>query len=341
VQALLVDFNALVKKGDVIARIDPQLFEATRQMSRANVFSAEGGLDRSKAQAAQAQLELARVQKLFGQALVSQAEVDTAASAKDAALGQVKQSEGALAQARAALSQAELNLALTTIHSPIDGVVISRNVDVGQTVAASLSAPTLFVIAEDLRTMQVDTSVSEGDVGKLSNGLEASFTVDAWPRERFKGVVRQIRNAPQTVQNVVTYDAVLDVDNAGLKLRPGMTANVTFVHAEKDGVVRVPNAALRFRPPPGLNKSGGAAPSAEQGRLAVPAADGRPLWVLGDDGAPRPVRVKTGLSDGTLTEVLEGLKPGDTIVTEAISLDPAPAAAPGQMGGSGGLRRAF
>jgi HlyD family secretion protein len=164
--------------------------------------------------------------------------------------GQAAAARGALAQAKAQLSQAKVNLDMTRIVSPTDGTVISRSVDVGQTVAASLSAPTLFTIAQDLRKMQVDTSVAEADVGKLSAGMPATFTVDAFPGERFKGKVRQIRNAPQTVQNVVTYDAVIDVDNADLKLRPGMTANITFVSAEKDDVLRVPNAATRYRPTP-------------------------------------------------------------------------------------------
>jgi HlyD family secretion protein len=164
--------------------------------------------------------------------------------------GQAAAARGALAQAKAQLAQAKVNLDMTRIVSPTDGTVISHSVDVGQTVAASLSAPTLFTIAQDLRKMQVDTSVAEADVGKLSAGMPATFTVDAFPGERFKGKVRQIRNAPQTVQNVVTYDAVIDVDNADLKLRPGMTANITFVSAEKDDVLRVPNAATRYKPTP-------------------------------------------------------------------------------------------
>jgi HlyD family secretion protein len=168
--------------------------------------------------------------------LIAQAEVDTAQTNADAATAQVEVAKGSVEQARAALHQAQINLAYTSIVSPTNGVVISRNVDVGQTVAASLQAPTLFLIAEDLARMQVDTSVAEADVGKLRAGMTATFTVDAYPSERFTGTIRQIRNAPQTVQNVVTYDAVIDVDNAELKLKPGMTANVTFIYAEKDSV---------------------------------------------------------------------------------------------------------
>ncbi len=233
-----------------------------------------------------------------------------------------------------------MNLAYTTIVSPIDGVVISRNVDVGQTVAASLQAPTLFVIAEDLAKMQVDTSVAEADVGKLKAGMPASFTVDAYPGERFSGKVRQIRNAPQTVQNVVTYDAVIDVDNPELKLKPGMTANVTFVYAEKDDVIKVPNAALRFRAPPSLLAEGQGGPTGPRpggearapagpgggGGLRAGAAGGRPgeaadrrtVWTLVGD-KPVPRKVKTGISDGTFTEVVEGdLKAGDVVITDAL-----------------------
>jgi HlyD family secretion protein len=246
-----------------------------------------------------------------------------------------------------------VNLALTSIVSPTDGVVISRNVDVGQTVAASLSAPIIFVIAEDLRKMQVDTSVAEADVGKLTAGMDATFMVDAFPGERFKGKVRQIRNAAQTVQNVVTYDAVIDVDNLDLKLRPGMTANVNFIFDNREDVLRVPNAALRFRPSPELQaafkleagKRGRSAEEASVNREAVsapasragerpsgrqrPGAGGsasgtideapnqKSVWVL-RDGAPQQTRIKTSTSDGTKTEVLEGpLAEGDLVITDA------------------------
>jgi HlyD family secretion protein len=202
-------------------------------------------------------------------------------------------------QARAALHQAQINLAYTTIISPINGVVISRSVDVGQTVAASLQAPTLFTIAEDLQKMQVDTSVAEADVGKLSAGMQATFTVDAYPTERFSGKVRQIRNAPQTVQNVVTYDAVIDVDNQNMKLKPGMTATVSFVYAEKEDVLKVANAALRFRPPASAIPDGGV-PSRRQ-----MAPDRRVVWLL-RDGQAQPVPIRIGVTDGTVTEVVEG-----------------------------------
>jgi HlyD family secretion protein len=295
--ALYVDFNSPVKKGEVIARIDPQFFEAEIQQARANLSAAQGNLTKSRAQAKDSQLQYQRAESLAKQNLVAQADLDTAKATSDAAAATVTASEGAVEQARAALHQAEINLAYTTIVSPTDGMVISRNVDVGQTVAASLQAPTLFTIAEDLRKMQVDSSVAEADVGKLRPGMEASFFVDAYPSERFTGVVRQIRNAPQTIQNVVTYDAVLDVSNPDLKLKPGMTANITFITSERGDVLRVPNAALRFRPPPEMlarlkaggagGASGGSDASAQTGATRRGEGGQQGTGEGGAGGAPR------------------------------------------------------
>jgi HlyD family secretion protein len=252
IQKLFVDWNSPVKKGQLIAKIDPQLFEAAYQQAQANYEAAQGNLIKAEAQEQDAGRQFGREKGLLDRKLVAQADYDTSQANVEVMKGQSAAARGALAQAKAQLSQAKVNLDMTRIVSPTDGTVISRSVDVGQTVAASLSAPTLFTIAQDLRKMQVDTSVAEADVGKLSAGMPASFTVDAFPGERFKGSVRQIRNAPQTVQNVVTYDAVIDVDNGDLKLRPGMTANITFVSAEKDDVLRVPNAATRYKPTPDI-----------------------------------------------------------------------------------------
>ncbi len=291
VQQLLVDYNSPVKKGQVLARIDPQLFDAALAQAKANVQAAQGGITKAKAQAADALRIANRAKTLSEQHILSQSEVDTAQTNLDAADAQVVVAEAALAQAQASYQLAEVNLAYTTISSPIDGIVISRSVDVGQTVAASLQAPTLFSLAEDMGKMQVDTNVAEADVGKLRPEMPATFTVDAYPTERFRGSVRQIRNAPQVVQSVVTYDAVIDVANPELKLKPGMTANVTFTWADKEDALKVPNAALRFRPPAppvdpaakpptaGANPStpSAAAPATEVKTAAVPAA-----------GAPAP-----------------------------------------------------
>jgi HlyD family secretion protein len=327
VAALYADFNSPVRKGQLIAKIDPDLFQAAAEQARANLFAAEGNLAKSAAQAVDARRQAERARTLAERKLIAQADEETALATADAADAQVKASQGSVEQARAGLHQAQVNLAYTNILSPTRGTVISRNVDVGQTVAASLQAPTLFVIAEDLAKMQVDTSVAEADVGRLSAGMAATFSVDAYPSETFHGVVRQIRNAPQTVQNVVTYDAVIDVDNPDLRLKPGMTANVTFVYAEKDEVLRLPNAALRFRPPQGMAEaaSGGrpVGPGAAGGRAAGPrparaeARDGRTIWVLRGE-KPSSLRIRVGISDGSLTEVVEGdLKEGDRVVTDA------------------------
>ncbi len=326
IAALYADFNSPVKKGQLIAKIDPALFQAAVEQARANLVAAQGNLAKSKAQAVDAERQYVRNKALAERKLIAVADLDTAQSNSDAAQAQVDASAGAVGQARAALHQAEVNLAYTDILSPTNGVVISRNVDVGQTVAASLQAPTVFVIAEDLAKMQVDTSVAEADVGRLRPSMTATFTVDAYPSEAFQGTVRQIRNAPQTVQNVVTYDAVIDVGNPDLKLKPGMTANVTFVYAQKDDVVRVPNATLRFRPPPDLaafsNAAGrpGGRGNADGGApvpKAVETPDQRTVWVMRQD-KPARERIKIGISDGAFTEVVEGgLEPGDAVVTDA------------------------
>jgi HlyD family secretion protein len=368
---LFADFNSKVKKGQVVAKIDPAIFEAQVASMRANRFAAEGALAQARAQAKLAQANLTRAQALRAEGLNSQADLDNAQAALEVALAQVEAQKGSLEQARAQQNQAEVNLAYTTIVSPIDGTVISRGVDVGQTVAASLQAPTLFTIAEDLHKMQVDTNVTEGDVGKLRDGMAATFLVDAYPNERFRGTIQMVRNAPQTVQNVVTYDAVIDVDNTDLKLKPGMTANVTIVFERREDVLRVPNAALRFRPPPALTSAyptavasaprwgggqGAPASSGSAGRRrnrpdggAGKPGDGKPgdgkpgaepdavpsrtLWVL-RDGKPVPIPVKVGLSDGTLTEILSGdVNDGDLAVVEAQTEDGAPVGTAKPQGG--------
>ncbi len=320
IAALHADYNSTVRKGQLIARIDPELFQAAVEQARANHLAAQGGSAKARAQALDAARQRARSKALLDSKLVAQADYDTAQASADAAEAQVQAAEGAAGQARAALHQAEVNLGYTRILSPTNGVVISRTVDVGQTVAAALQAPTLFTIAEDLAKMQVDTSVGEADVGRLRAGMPATFTVDAYPGEVFEGTVRQIRNSPQTVQSVVTYDAVVDVSNAELKLKPGMTASVTFVWARKGDVLRVPNAALRFRPPAGALQfaSGAEAGGTEQPGATSGASQGvRAVWALRDE-RPVRVRVRAGLSDGSVTELVEGdLRAGDRVVTDA------------------------
>ncbi len=324
---LFVDYNSPVKKGQVIARIDPQLFQAAVERARANLLAARASVQRAKVEAENARRQAERSRTLREQQFISQAELDTAEATAESARTQVTSAEATLAQAQAALNEVEVQLRYTTIVSPTDGIVISRSVDVGQTVAASLQAPTLFTIAEDLRKMQVNTSVAESDVGRLEAGMRASFTVDAWPGERFDGVIRQIRNAPQTVQNVVTYDAIIDVENPKLRLKPGMTATVTIVTMHREDALAVPNPALRFRPP--QPPEGDAAPGVGSGKERTEPGT-RTVFVL-RDGQPRPVRLKAGVTDGAFTEVVEGeLREGERVITSMLT-----GASSGGAGGGG------
>jgi HlyD family secretion protein len=348
IQKLFADFNSPVKKGEIVAKIDPQLFQAAVAQAHANYASAAAGVVKAEAQVRDAQLQYGRVKALFDQQLASGADLQSADTNLAVAKASVDVAKASLEQARASLNQAQVNLDYTTIYSPIDGVVISRSVDVGQTVAASLQAPTLFTIAEDLKKMQVNTNVAEGDVGRLKEGMKSYFTVDAFPGQRFYGTISTIRNAAQTVQNVVTYDAVIDVDNSDLRLRPGMTANVTVVYDEKNDVPAIPNAALRFRPPPevGGAASNGASASASaprpraSARAKDDASDGaRTVWLLRGDHAEQ-ASIHTGLSDGTYTQIVDGdVHDGDQVVTDAIVANKGSSgggAAPG-----GGMRRMF
>ena len=336
IEAWYADFNAPVKKGQLVAKIDPALFQAAVDQAKANLVAAQGNLAKSKATAADNELQYQRNVKLAARKLIAEADLDTSKATADAAKAQVDADAGSVEQAKAALHSAQVNLAYTDIISPTDGIVISRNIDVGQTVVSSMTASLLFLIAEDLSKMQVDTSVAESDVGKLRDGMKASFTVDAYPNERFEGKIRQVRNSPQTVQNVVTYDAVIDVSNPEFKLRPGMTANCTFVWAQRDDALRIPNAALRFRPPANLlarlnpgakNEQGARAAGAEAAQGGgAPAKGGaagavdptrKTVWVL-KDGKPVRLVIRTGVSDGSLTEVVEGaLSEGDEVITDA------------------------
>jgi HlyD family secretion protein len=345
---LNADFNSTVKKGQLIAKLDPQLFTASTEQARANHLSAKAGVARAEAQERDAELVQKRTKALHEQSLASAAELQTSETAVSVATAQTDVAKAALGQAAAALHQAQVNLSYTDIFSPIDGTVISRNVDVGQTVAASLQAPVLFTIAEDLRKMQVHTSVAEGDVGRLQPGMDASFSVDAFPGQRFRGKVGQIRNAAQTLQNVVTYDAVIDVDNSDLRLRPGMTATVTIVWSQKDDVVAISNAALRFKPPPEAASAMGApsaAPSARRGPRGAASAEpeSRTVWLL-RGGRPESVTLQTGLSDGTVSEIAQGdVKPGDEVIVEVLvsGKSASGGAGPAPTGGSPRLGRMF
>jgi HlyD family secretion protein len=322
VAELNADFNDVVKKGQLLARLDTQLFRAAVEQARASHAVAQSNVAKAEAQLAEAERQFARGQTLGQAQFLAQEAVDTAGAAADVARAALAGTRAQAQQAAASLHQAELNLAMTAIHSPIDGVVISRSVDVGQTVAASLQAPTVFTLAEDLRKMQVEAHVAEGDVAKLTPGMAVSFTVDAFPGRKFAGTLRQVRNAAQTVQSVVTYDAIVDVDNPQLQLRPGMTANVSFVVAEQNDVLRIPNAALRFRPSREALAKGLASRAPGP---TPPPADRKTLFVVdGKAGgsstagtALHPVRVRTGITDGSFTQLVEGeIGEGATLVTD-------------------------
>lgn len=312
VQTLLVDFGSTVKQGQVVATIDPSLFRAASDQAAANHRAAVASVAKGEAQVVNAEKQFARTAALQKEGLSTSAELETAEANLAVARADLNVTRANVNQTAAARAQAELNLTYTTIVSPIDGVVISRNVDVGQTVAAALQAPTLFTIAQDLTRMQVDTNVAEGDVGKIQAGMEATFTVDAYPKRVFKGHLRQVRDNALTLQNVVTYDAVVDVDNSERLLKPGMTANVSFMYASRDATVRIPNAALRFRP------DAPSVASLTHGRAlpALTVPDDRIVWRV-ESGNAVPLVVQAGITDGTYSELSSGaLKPGDALVVE-------------------------
>jgi len=300
IQTISCDYNTKVTKGQVCATIDPRPFQTVVDQNRANLQTAQAQLQKDEAGLAYAKLTSDRLSRLVKLDSASRDAADNARNAYDQALAQIALDKATIAQREAALQAAQVNLDYTKIISPVDGTVVSRNVTIGQTVAASFQTPTLFLIATDLTKMQVDTNVSESDIGNITAGDKAMFTVEAFPSERFTGEVTQVRQAPQTVQNVVTYDVVVGADNPDLKLKPGMTATMRVVTDERQNVPRVPDQALRFSPA-GL---GG-------GR----SSEGSRVWVL-RDGEAVAVPVQTGLDDDSNTEITAGaLKNGDKIIT--------------------------
>ncbi len=248
VDELYADFNSIVKKGQVIARLDPSILQTQMETARANLVNAQANLERQKAAVEDATTKLSRARELANRSLLPKADLDAADATAKQAQAQLKSMESQIVQAKAAVNKAQVDIDHTVITAPIDGIVISRNVDKGQTVASSMQAPTLFVIAADLTKMQVNANIDESDVGRMRPGQVVHFRVDAYPTEQFAGTVAQVRLNPTTVQNVVTYSTVIDVPNPDLKLKPGMTANVNIEIARRQNVLRVPNAALRFRP---------------------------------------------------------------------------------------------
>ena len=329
IRDIRVDFNSEVKKDQVIARLDPETFESRVTQAEADLKAAESAAEVARGNLAVRQAEvgkarialddanrnLERKRALVKQNFISAAELDTAQAAVDTAReqlnlaqadlavaqAQVGSARAQVAQRQAGLKQARLDLDRTIIRSPVDGVVISRNVDVGQTVAASFQAPVLFTIARDLRQMEVNVAVDEADVGRVQTGQKMRFSVDAFPGERFAGQVTQIRKAPITSNNVVTYSVMARVDNPDLKLLPGMTASARILTEERQDVLKLPNEALRFRP---VQADGTPIKLEVRGREEGPGIPGR-VWVL-KEGKPAPVSVRLGVSDGKATEMLKG-----------------------------------
>ena len=390
ISRLYADFNSRVKKGEVIAQIDPALFQGTLLQTKAdlanaqaNLVAAQANLEKAKATALQTKTDYERTVGLTKEGVMSpqqldlaRANADTAQAAVSAAHASVTQASAQVQQKEAAVKVAQTNLDYTTIHAPIDGTVIARNVDVGQTVAASLQAPTLFTIAQDLTKMQVYASTDESDVGMIRPGQVATFKVDAYPKDTFTGRVSQVRMNATTVQNVVTYNTIIDFDNPELKLFPGMTAYITLPVANAVHVLRVPNGALRYKPDMsaeqiralyrqyGLIKGGeaqvatGESPNAggatgkeyraraegsrggggDAGPSRTPRIDVAVVWKLRPDKTLEPVRIRTGITDHTLTEVAQvlngGLNAGDELVTGAMTT-----ASRASLPGMGGPRR--
>jgi HlyD family secretion protein len=353
IQSLYADFNSTVKKGQVIARLDPSILQARLGQADASVLSAQANVDRARATVEDTRQKYERAQELAATKLIAETDLETAKANYDGAVASLKSSQAAESQAVANLNQAKLDLSHTIIDTPIDGVVISRNVDVGQTVAASFQAPVLFVIANDLAQMRVNAAVDEADVGHVREGQEVVFHVDAFPDREFKGIVEQVRLNPTTVSNVVSYNTIVAVDNRDLLLRPGMTATVSIVVRKAENALRLPASALRFRPEGYQRPTGSAASATPTGQRAatgtrpqgqgggrpggMPGAamaaergggagvggsggghgPGRPtvVFVPDEKGQPKPVDVRTGVSDGQYVELRQGLEEGAVVIT--------------------------
>ncbi len=302
ISRIYADFNSSVKKGQLIAEVDPAILEAKLEQSKASLMQTRADLEMSEAALLNSKREMDRKKNLFSKEIIPKSEFDVAETGYITARARVSAARARITQAEATLKQDDTNLRYTRILSPVDGIVVSRNVNVGQTVAASFQTPTLFTIAEDLTKMQVDTSVDEADIGKIEVGQEVEFTVDAYADTTFKGGVSQVRIAPVIIENVVTYDAVVKVDNTELKLKPGMTATVSIITSERKGVLLVPNSALRFT-------------HAESGKPARYDSPG--IWML-RNGVPERTEITTGISDGKYIEITSGdIKEGQEIIVES------------------------
>jgi HlyD family secretion protein len=339
ISKLNVDFNSIVKSNEIIAEIDPSTYQAAVEQSTADLANTRANLELQE-------VEAARAMELFTNKLISQSDRDTAVATLHEAEAMVKIKQ-------ASLNNSMVNLNYCKIRSPVDGVVISRAVELGQTVASSFSTPTIFQIANDLTKMQIDSNVAEADVGGVREDQSVDFLVDAYPTRTFHGEVTQVRNSPITVNNVVTYDTVISVTNADYKLKPGMTANVSIIVAQREDVLKISNAALRFRPPDNAvvltNQIGGVILTNDvaAGKSPHKSKGGRGLrtvYVLaGDEKTPqlKPMQIRTGITDGIFTEVTEGLQAGDKVVSGVVQTDAqsTTAAASSPFGGGGFPRR--
>jgi HlyD family secretion protein len=385
IKALFADFNTKVKKGQLVAVIDPQAFQARVDQTKASLDSANAAVVSARAQVEKANADVASAraaaanenaaiakakaavldaqrkltarQELFKQGIISKEDMDTAQSTYDQAVAerqaadaqldaanhqiqavqamvnvattQLSSAQAQVKQAQATLEQAQLDLNHTQITAPVDGTVIARHMDVGQTVAASFTAPTIFEIAQDLTKMQVDTNVDEADVGQVKLGQPVRFTVDAYPSQTFQGSVTQMRQAPINVQNVITYDVVVAVPNPDLRLLPGMTANVKILTNKEDNVLRIPNVALRFRPPDVKPDTSVRAAGRRQDA-------GSTVWILDQDGKPQALKVKLGITDGNFTAVESGdLKEGERVITNNLTKVSSATQSPGGGGPRG------
>lgn len=340
IQKLYVDFNSRVKKGQAIAVIDPSLFNASVEQAYGNYLTADANLQKAKVTLVDAERTYKRNKQLLADGIISQGDYDVAETALQSAKASVKAAEGSLAQTRGSLMQSRTNLSYSVIRSPVDGVVISRAVDVGQTVAASFQTPTLFTIAQDLTKMQIEVSVDEADISRIQLHQQAQFTVDSYPEQTFRGKVVQIRSAPVITQNVVTYVVVVNVDNSDLKLKPGMTANVSVEVAKKDDVLKLPPVALRFKPktieedakgkgkadstgvsiprPAGSGRSNGGGGSTGPGKSRERS---QTIYLL-KEGKPVATTVKTGIANNSSIELIDSdLKEGDDVIIEQVGGD--------------------
>lgn len=325
---LHADFNSEVEAGQLLAKIDPSVYLASVEQNEARNASAAAQYREAQANAQLKRRQVERIRELAQRNLIAPSELDTAEAELSVAEARVAAARASQQEAKASLAQARSNLEFTEIYSPVSGVVLSREVDVGQSVSANFETPTIFQIAEDLRVMQVNSSVTEADIGQLQKGMKARFTVDAWPDRTFHGTVREVRLMPEEVSNVVTYDAVIDVANEERLLLPGMTATIDFVLEEREDALMIPNAALRFQAPVDLHCDllpAGGAPGPRLGRVSE-----RIVWVLRDE-QPLCVQIELGITDGSRTEVVTGdLQATDGAITGIQG--PSPSGGPGPRG---------